>query len=672
MPFKRAFIEITVLEIFPGDRGNPQHRTWPTPLEEKTESFVLISVLAAVIGSIIGQTSPALTTPTLKSLSIEELLNVEVTSVSGRPERLFETASAIQVITQSDIRRSGATSIPEALRLASNLEVAQIDARQWAISSRGFNSTTSNKLLVLIDGRTVYTPLYAGVFWAVQDVFLEDIDRIEVISGPGATVWGANAVNGVINIITKKAESTQGILVEGGGGAELRGFGGVRYGGRLGNNLNFRFYGKYFDRDSSSLTTGLPAHDDWHAGQIGFRAELKTSAVDVLTLQADVYDGRALQRTAPEIGLGGGNVIARWQRALSESSDVKFQFYYDRTNRRIPESFAEGLDTFDADLQHRFPLAARHDVVWGIAYRLIEDDTVSSPGLAFFPAHVSRQWFSGFVQDEIAFVKDRLHATFGSKLEHNDYTGFELQPTARLVWKAGREHSLWGAISRAVRVPSRIDREFFSPRNPPFVLSGNSNFVSENLRAYELGYKTKLRNRISFSAASYYNDYDNVRSLERLRASQLAPFPAVIGNGLEAKSYGTELIGEVQLTEGVRIRAGYSPFQIDFSHKPGSTDPGGGSVEARDSDHHFLLRPSVDLPAHVQFDSTFRYVSSIAVQAVPGYVELDSRLAWSAGTKMEISVVGKNLLHPQHPEFGTAPSRRQIERSGFIKVAWSF
>src|SRR5882762_9467776 len=292
----------------------------------------------------------------LKKLSVEELMDIEVTSVSKRPEKLSETASAIQVITQEDIRRSGVSSLPEALRLASNLEVAQVDSRQWAISARGFNNTTSNKLLVLIDGRTVYTPLYAGVFWDVQDTFLEDVDRIEVISGPGATVWGANAVNGVINIITRKAKDTQGTLLSGGGGTELRGFGGARYGGGIGRDLRYRIYGKYFDRDSSVLATGQDAHDSWHSGQIGFRGELNASQADVVTLQGDLYDGAVHQLTADPIGLGGGNLMSRWEHAFSESSDLKLQFYYDRTNRRVPASIAEGLDTYDVDLQHRFPL----------------------------------------------------------------------------------------------------------------------------------------------------------------------------------------------------------------------------------------------------------------------------------------------------------------------------
>lgn len=616
-----------------------------------------------------GQQAPQ--PATLKALSIEELMNVEVTSVSKRPERLFEAASAIQVITREDIRRSGAASIPEALRLAPNLEVAQIDARQWAISARGFNSTTSNKLLVLIDGRNVYTPLYAGVFWDVQDTLLDDIDRIEVISGPGATVWGANAVNGVINIITKKAKDTQGFLLKGGGGTELRGLGAVRYGGHV-RNLDFRFYGKYSDHNRSVTPVGADANDDWHTGQIGFRTEIQASRTDVVTLQGDIYSGRAMQMPARDIGLGGGNLMGRWERSLSENSDLKLQFYYDRTNRRVPATFAEGLDTFDLDLQHRFGLGERHDVVWGVAYRLIEDDIVNYPALAFLPPHVSRQWFSAFAQNEFAIVKDRLHATFGIKIEHNDYTGFELQPTARLIWRINTQQSLWGAISRAVRTPSRIDREFFVPDRPPFLLSGNSNFIAENVIAYELGYRTQLPRRFSLSLASYYNDYDHLRSLERLSPAQPAPLPVVIGNGVRGKSYGAELAVDYQLREGLRLGAGYSPLKMRFSRKPGSTDPNPGVSEAHDPDHRFLFRGSVDLPGRLEFDPTFRYVSRIANQNLPGYVELDSRLGWRPTPRLDLSLVGRNLLHRRHAEFGAIASRREIERSVGLKAVWSF
>ena len=611
----------------------------------------------------------AQTPSTLKGLSLEQLMDVEVTSVSRRPERLFETASAIQVITQEDIHRFGATSIPEALRLASNLEVAQIDARQWAISSRGFNSTTANKMLVLIDGRTIYTPLYAGVFWDVQDTLLEDIDRIEVISGPGATVWGSNAVNGVINIITKKAKDTQGFLLSGGGGTELNGFGGIRYGGAIGRTVHYRMYGKSFDRESAVFANGANARDDWRMSQFGFRGEWDASSSDLFTVQGDLYTGRAGQLMASDIGLGGGNVLGRWSHTLSENSDLRVQFYYDRTNRRIPGTFSEGLDTYDVDLQHRFPLGERHDVVWGVGYRLIDDHILNSDVLGFLPPDVSRQWLSAFVQDELALIKDRLHLTVGTKLEHNDYTGIEVQPTGRLVWKLTSQQTVWGAVSRAVRTPSRIDREFFI-RAPGVNLTGGSDFSSEDLLAYELGYRTEFHNRISLSVASFYNDYDNLRSLERTNPPQ--PSPLVVGNGLKGKSYGTEFVAEYRARESWHLRGSYSPLQIHFRHRPGSTDLNPGTVEAQDSTQQFSLRSSLDLPKHLQVDHAFRYVNRIASQNVPGYGELDGQLAWRPVSKLEFSIIGQNLLHRRHPEFGTLPNRREIQRSVGLKFLWLF
>ncbi|PYO99243.1 MAG: hypothetical protein DMD60_02125 [Gemmatimonadetes bacterium] len=370
----------------------------------------------------------------LKKLSIEQLMNLQVTSVSKRPERLSQTASAIQVITQEDIRRAGASSLAEALRLASNLQVAQVDSRQWAISARGFNSTTANKLLVLIDGRTVYTPLFSGVFWDVQEVPLADIDRIEVISGPGATLWGSNAVNGVINVITKGVKDTQGLLLTGGGGNEQRGFGTVRYGAALGSTVRARLYGRGFGRDASALPSGAESADDWHLWQGGFRMDWDAATANQVTLQGDLYDGRIGQPSpAADIAVSGGNVMAKWSHTISEKSSLAAQLYYDRTHRNIPGTFGEDLDTYDVDLQHATRLGARHDLVWGLGYRLINDRVVNSAALAFLPADVARQWFTGFIQDEIALVPNRLQLALGSKIEHNDYVGFEIQPSGRVV-----------------------------------------------------------------------------------------------------------------------------------------------------------------------------------------------------------------------------------------------
>lgn len=604
----------------------------------------------------------------LKTLSIEQLMNVEVTSVSKRPQRLAQVASAIQVITQQDIRRSGAASLPEALRLATNLQVAQLDSRQWAISARGLNSTTANKLLVLIDGRTVYTPLFSGVFWDIQDVPLEDIDRIEVISGPGATLWGANAVNGVINVITKDAKDTQGLLVSGGGGTELRGFGTVQYGGALGQRGRFRAYGSGFKRQPTVLPSGVDTTDDWHFEQGGFRMDWDPSQVSHVSFQGDLYDGRIAPSSPTETSVSGGNLVGRWSRTISASSDLRAQLYYDRTHRDIPGTFGEDLDTYDVEVQHHARLGTSHDVVWGLGYLLINDRVANSSALAFLPAHVARQWFTGFVQDEIALVSD-LHLTLGSKIEHNDYTGVEIQPSGRVNWTVNQFGTLWAAVSRALRTPSRIDREFFAPGQPPYLIAGGPSFHSEEELAYEVGYRHQ-RGPLALSVATFYNRYYGLRSLEQ--ATPPAAFPLVIANGQDGESYGAELTADYRVSNRWRLVAGYTELRIHVWALPTSTDTSRGSAENHTPDRQFSVRSSTDLPGHLSLDGTIRYVGEIVNQQVPAYGELDVRFGWQPVARLELAVTGQNLLHDHHAEFGAPAARSEIKRSVYGSFAWHF
>src|SRR5437764_3174376 len=622
------------------------------------------------------QPDSSLSAASLKKLSIEQLMSVEVTSVSKRPERLSQTASAIQVITQDDIRRSGAASLAEALRLASNLQVAQIDSRQWAVSARGFNSTAANKLLVLIDGRTVYTPLFSGVCWDVQEVPLADIDRIEVISGPGATLWGANAVNGVIKVITKDAKDTQGFLLAGGGGTEQHGFGTVRYGAALGSSVRARIYGRGFDRDATALPSGQDAADDWHVEQGGFRMDWEASSASRVTLQGDLYDGRIAQDSGGDIAVSGGNVIAKWSHTLSERSSLAAHLYYDRSHRDIPGVFGEDLDTYDVDLQHGTRLGARHDVVWGLGYRLINDRIVNSSFLAFLPAHVARQWFTGFVQDEIALVPNRLHVTLGTKIEHNDYTGFEIQPSGRVSWRLGPSGMVWAAVSRALRTPSRIDREFFVPANPPYFLAGGPAFHSEEELAYELGYR-RQHGALAFSVATFYSRYHGLRSLEQVNPP--APVPLVIGNRQDGESFGAEVTAQYWLTNRWRVHAGYTELRVHIWRNPGSTDASGGATESQIPDRQFFLLSSVDLPAHLGLSAWFRAIDDVNNQLVPAYAELNATLTWQPTSHLDLSLVGQNLLHDRHREFGAPPAsptapdpRRDIQRGVYGTVAWHF
>jgi iron complex outermembrane receptor protein len=601
----------------------------------------------------------------LKSLSLEQLFDLEVTSVSQKPESLSQTAAAIHVVTQEDIRRTTAASIPELLRYVPGVEVARIDSRNYAITSRGFNGTVANKLLVLIDGRSVYTPLYSGVFWDAQDAFIDDIEQVEVIRGPGATVWGANAVNGVINVITKDAAQTPGWLIVGGGGNAEQGLEGLRYGGTLGPHAHFRVYGKRFDREASRFPNGREAGDEFRAGQGGLRIDGTSSSADAFTIQADAYDGSGDQLTADAVRISGGNALGRWTRQFSATSNLRLEAYYDRTDRRNPPTFGETLDTYDATLHHRFSVAGRQDVVWGLEYRRSQDHVRNSAGLAFLPARVTRDLATCFVQDQFELVPNRLDVTVGSKFEHNDYTGFEYQPSARLAWKPSTSHTIWGAASRAVRTPSRIDRDLFAPATPPYFLVGSPDFESEVLYAYELGYKTQAAKRLTASIATFYNRYDKLRSLES------GP-PLFLANGIKGETYGVEGEASVQLSDRWRVNPGYSFLRLDLETTPGSTDVSQTRQEGDSPRHQLFVRSSLDLPRAVALDVSLRHVSELPNQKVPAYTTADARLAWQPTHAVELALVGQNLFDPRHAEFGTPASRREVERSVYGKATCHF
>jgi iron complex outermembrane receptor protein len=635
-------------------------------------TFLLVVCVTTVGGLRLGAATAGSLPPAdaLKKMSIEQLLDLDVTSVSRRPERLLSAPSAIQVITAEDVRRSGATSLPEALRLASNLEAAQIDSRQWAITARGFNNVFAGKMLVLMDGRSVYTPLYAGVYWDVQDTLLYDLGRIEVISGPGATQWGANAVNGVINISSKSAKDTQGGVLLGGAGSELRSSGGVRYGGRTANGVFYRVYAKYFERDDAARTSGRRANDSWHMSQGGFRTDWDASATDAFTVQGDGYNGYLGQFGSDNIRVNGYNMLGRWSRVLAAKSDLRLQLYLDRTHRRIPGSFTQDLITVDLDFQHRFPLGERHDVVWGAGYRTAADDIENTPANAFLPAEVTLTSFNMFVQDEITLSKERWALTVGSKFEHNDYTGFEVEPSVRLSFTPDRRQAVWAAVSRAIRTPSRIDRDLYSPATPPFRIAGGANVVSEILLAYELGYRAQLAPDLAVSVAAFFNDYDNLRSLEPLNPP--APFPVEASSGLRGRSTGAEATAEWRVAPTWRLRAGYTEMRVRSEPQPGSRDRATRDSIVRDPNHQFRLRSRWDVSRRWECDAEVRYVSAIVSQGVPGYTEADLRIGWTPSAVWELSVLGQNLLHSQHAEFNAPRGRREIQRGVYGKATWRF
>ena len=606
----------------------------------------------------------------LKQMSLDELLSVEVTSVSRRPEKLGQAASAIQVITQEDIRRSGATSIPEALRLAPNLQVAQVNSSQWAISARGFDNVLADKLLVMIDGRTVYTPMYAGVFWDAQNVALEDIDRIEVISGPGGALWGANAVNGVINITTKNASKTQGLFVEGGAGDELRNFGSVRYGGELTSNLHYRIYAKATDRDDTVLLNGADAHDAWHDKQGGFRLDWD-QASDNLTVQSDFYSGKPNPDGAGAVPVSatGGNFLSRWRHVVSKDADVQLQFYYDRTRRDFGNGFLETLNTYDLDWQQRFMLDPHQEVVWGLGARWMDDQVDNLPLFAFLPGHKVLHLYSAFVQDEIRMFDDRWRLTLGSKFEHNDYTGMEYQPSGRLAWAPTAQQTLWAAASRAVRTPARIDRDFFLYLTPTLPLVVGDDFESETVLAYELGWRLQPRAGLSVSLSTFFNDYDGLRSVEP--GPPPLGIPLTFANGVKGQSYGIEWATTCTLTEDWKLRGGYTFLKKHLAVKAGSHDLNQASAESDDPENQIVLQSMLTLPHQVQIDVVLRYVDALPVPRVASYLGLDLRLAWTLMSHLELALVGQNLLDARHPEFvPSSPSPREIQRSFYGKFTW--
>jgi iron complex outermembrane receptor protein len=587
----------------------------------------------------------------LADLSLEELANLEVTSVSRRAEPLSGAPASIFVITNDDIRRSGATSLPEALRLAPSLHVARVDARQYAISARGFNSTVANKLLVLIDGRTVYTPLFSGVFWDAQDTLLEDIERIEVISGPAGTLWGANAVNGVINVITKSATDTRGTLAYAGGGNEESGLG-ARHGLRLDNGGGLRVYGKGFSRDSTVRASGADVPDQWHSGQAGFRADWGAGA-DSYTLQGDAYQGKADQAAPGDVRISGGNLLVRWQRQLAGGDRVQVQAYFDNTHRELPGTLAERLDTYDIEFQHALAVGRDHLLAWGGGHRMARDQ-VTNMGVQFLPAKRDLNWTNVFVQDEYRW-RDALRFTAGAKVEHNPYTGSEFLPSARLAWRLDESRLLWAAASRAVRAPSRIDREFFIPG-----LAGGPDFRSEISKVFEIGYRSQASTRASYSITAFHSLHDHLRSIEG----------TVLGNRMEGESTGLEAWGKLQVTPRWRLSAGATLLDQDLRLEPGSSDTRGVPAAGNDPKRQFSLRSSHELGAGRELDLLVRYVSALPDPAVPSYTAFDARYAWRPRAGLELSVSVQNLFDERHPEFGSAASRAEIERGVFVKATW--
>ena len=657
-------------------RLSPLFREWQLSRNQKNPGLELLP-LALLFNSLLfplSATANIAPGPNFADLSFDELANIQITSVSKKAESLAGAPASVFVITNEEIRRSGASTLPEALRLAPNLQIARVDARNYAITARGFNSVFENKLLVLIDGRTVYSPFFSGVFWDAQDVVLEDIERIEVISGAGATLWGANAVNGVINIITRSAKDTQGGLLDAGASEHERN-GALRYGGKLDNGSYYRVYGKYSDNDDTRTQKGTSLQDGWRRTQAGYRSDWSDSDKTVM-LEANAYQASLHQSFTQDIKLAGANLLGRISKKLANGSDMSLQVYWDHTERDQPLHYIDRLDTFDAEFQHAVQLGASHNIVWGGGYRYAMDRVQQNgASFAFLPGTLNMQWGNVFVQDEISLRQD-LRLTAGVKFEHSYYTGAEYLPNLRLAWDPAPNHLIWASLSRSIRSPSRIDRDFYVlPKPilihgvPRFFIAGGPNFVSEVAKDAELGYRGQLASALSYSVTLFRTDYDKLRTLE----PGAGGLDAVFSNMAEGTSHGIEMWGTWQAMPAWRVSAGLVSQKLSIRLKPGSADTSGATGLANnDANHVWMLRSSLDLSERQEIDLTLRHVGALPTPSVPAYTSLDLRFGWKIRRNIELSVIGQNLLNATHAESGPPLTRSEFERSLMVRTIWHF
>jgi len=616
----------------------------------------------------------------LTQLGIEDLMKIQVTTASRQAQPLSAVPAAVFVITQEDIRRSGVTSIPEALRMAPGVEVARIDANKWAISIRGFNDRFADKLLVLIDGRSVYTPLFSGVFWDAQDTVIEDIDRIEVIRGPGGALWGANAVNGIINIITKNAKDAQGSLLALGAGNVERGTFTYRYGAKSSPDAYYRVYAKYFSRADSLYEDGTRGKDGWDSLRGGFRFDWDRKPGESLLFSGELDGSVEGQRsnfptlTAPysvtvdqKFPVADWHLLSRWTRRFQSGSETSLQMFYDRSQREIPE-IQETRDTFDIDFQHRAALRHNSTFVGGLGFRNTAATTSGSFANSYSAPNTSDNVFSAFVHLETP-VRPNVRLTIGSRFEHNDYTGFEVQPNARLAWTPDEHHTLWAAVSRAVRTPSQTDQlgslvasvapDPTSGLPVVYNLLGNPAFVSERVISHELGYRFDAGPRLVFDLAAFYNEYDDLRSFEAGSPSFAASpvphieLPILFSNMVYGKTHGFELASRWTVSKQWNLALAYTYFESHINLNPASTDPFGKDADGRDSTprHQVNLRSHLSLPHRFEFELDAYFVDSLVYGSTPQYQRVDMRLGWKPNKQTEVSIGGRNLFGAPHREF---------------------
>jgi iron complex outermembrane receptor protein len=655
---------------------------------------LFLCLLAPLAPPARGQDQPA-TPEILKHMSLEDLSKIEVTTTTKEASDAFRSPAAIYVLTREDIIRSGVNTLPDLLRLIPAVEVAQISSDKWAIGIRGFQGYLSKAVLVLIDGRSVYTPLFAGVYWEMQDTLIDDIERIEVIAGPGATIWGANAVNGVINIITRNARDTRGTRVSVGGGNVDQATVTARYGGGD-DRLAYRVWGKGFTRGPQYHPDGRN-FDDWRRGMAGMRLDWAPNERDAVTVLAGAYGMDAgnrinistfnppalvtLQGTA---SFSGQHVVGEWRRKVSSTSDILLRGYFDRTDRQ-DLTFRETRNTVDLDFIHHTRRGA-HDLISGVGLHVSPSEFRQIvPSLRFLPDKDTYSIYSGFFQDSVTLVPNRLTAVIGTKVQSNSYSGFEIQPSGRLAWTPGPEHTFWAAVTRAVRTPSRIEEGFnfssFSSANRIYIrLNGDGRFEPERLVGYEAGYRAFIRKAGFVAVNGFYNRYDNLLSVEsRPIFAETTPEPTHLvlpldfRNGVAAQTKGFEVSSLWDLRGWWRVRGSYSHLHLDAARYPTSNDASTvGQLQGDTPQHKVVIQSDTNLGRLFDLGLTFRYVSAIPNQRVPGYSTGDVRLARRLGREFELSVTGRNLFQPHHPEYGTLPGPLvEIRRAVFLKLVWT-
>jgi iron complex outermembrane recepter protein len=682
----------------------------PCPLRRAGGDRLAISVLvrglatALCLCTLLQAQSPAKTAQDpdgLGELSLEELLDVEITSAAKKAQKLSDVMGAVHVITNEDIRRSGLRSIPEILRMVPGLQVARITGSVYAITARGFASQFSNKLLVLVDGRSTYSPLFSGVYWDTQDVLLEDVLRIEVIRGPGGALWGANAVNGVINIITKSTADTVGGVAFAGGGNEERRMAGMRYGFRVGDITTARIYAKYFDRDGQTNSVGTDQPDDWMQARVGFRVDRKENERSGITVQGDYYDGAAhnvsnLPSATPPLFLArrnlrsdvsGGNLLTRWRSASSDGHESMVQLYFDNVSRD-DAYLQQSINTFDAEAQWRVPMRDSLEVMGGLGYRFIQDSLDGSRFVSFAPTQQNDQLFSGFLRVE-SELWEGVTLALGAKVEHNEYTGFETQPDARLRWRLAEHHTIWAAHSRAVRVPGRVENDVTTtiqsgpaPGMPglPFQvdLIGNRAADPEVVRATELGYRVQVTESLSLDVTGFYNDYDNLLVPKLVGSPTFDPTVprlvqnVVFANSANAETYGAEISGQWRPRENLAFSASYSYLRVQMHTSDVSVLPGWDDAEGTHPRNQAHVRMNLNLTERVELDSSLFYVDGVMGQR--SIVRWDGRIGFAPTDHTDASLVFQNILDDRHSEFGTVFYQQptETERSIYFKVTTRF